>query len=412
MLFAALSDAHLCALAPALQAEFDGDGRAAAANAVLREELADRKMRDRAFYPLSPLVRPGSASPAALPASTVSDLLRRLRAHDPLGLQAAVFAIGDTTDPARGRAAADALTAQAAALTTPDDPPVLPLLLAICPLARSVLPRLSAYLRAGGAEDGAAIRLAYRDAAAVHEDAPPLLLDLLGAHLEHPWQTLRLVGAVMGRPTDGFLAASELGRFGAAVLDEVDRRIHVVRAFDPAQGPAAGEQAAAAASQAVLALAELDRCVDIALAGPWAKRITAQRRTLARGVEGRLRQADAALARALPTQGGGLGARRPKLDAPFDAEAGRRALALIALATGVRHAADYGGFAVARGKAVEALDRRLAAYADDLVEVLHEAPDEGAVQEARARTTFVAEALGRLRDARAADVMRRRAAAA
>ena len=131
-------------------------------------------------------------------------------------------------------------------------------------------------------------------------------------------------------------------------------------------------------------------------------------------METRLKQADGALARALPVVSGGLSGRlrgSPRLDVAIDPLARERAAAHLAFVAGVRTAADYGGFAVTRTKAIEALDQRMSLYADDLVRVLHEGEASEAA-EARARLAFLADGLGLVRDPKAAEVIRRRVAAA
>jgi hypothetical protein len=198
------------------------------------------------------------------------------------------------------------------------------------------------------------------------------------------------------------------------VLDEVDARIQDVRAFEPSGGAGAGQAAATAVCTAAGALSEFDRSIELGPSGPWSKRIAAQRRNLARGVESRLKQADGMLAKALPvvisrTPGRLRGG--PRLDVPMEPLAMARAEALLAFAEGVRPAAEYGGFATVRAAVIEKLDQRLAVYTDDLVAAAHGGePAEAA--EARARLPFLADCLGRVRDAKAAAVVRRRAAAA
>lgn len=392
-----------------------GSARAVAVRSALQRELNDRRDRDRVFAPLAPLAAPSAQGPASIPPRLYAGFWRRLARQAPDAVGATRLALGDTLDPQRGRDAADALTALAleiARSAEPGDDAVLPpRLLAICPLARRTLPRLVSFLRTASPEDASALRLAYRDAGAVHDDAPPLLLDILAAHLDQPWQVLRLVSAVMDRPSDTFLAASELGRFGESLLDEIDARTQQARSFDPDGGAAAGEAVGEAVCGAVLVLAEFDRCVRLSPGGVWSKRISAQRRTLSRAVEMRLRQADPALARALPAPPR-IGRKEPAGEAALDAQAARKARALLGFAASVRNGADGGGFAVARAKAAEAMDLRLSTAADDLVRRLHEAADARAVDALREALAFVAEALGALRDTRAAEVVRRRAAAA
>ena len=431
-LFAALSDLQIAELAPAMKTVGARTGVARAACELLQNEQADRRVRDLVFAPLAPVVRQGADDPLApLPPDALTLLWRALRRHEPEMAQTVVAAATDLTEPDEARRACDAAALACAAwLETaeggwaalrealdarrPDGAEALRSHLALAPLVRACTPRVRAWMRTASAQHASALKLAYRDAAALGDEAPPRLIDMLAAQLDQEWQVLRLISAVMDRPNDGFLAASELGRFGERMLDEVDDRVQSVRGFDPGGGIASGRAAAEAVCDAVMALSEFDRSVDLRPDGAWARRISAQRRNLSRGVETRLRQADGALAKALPVVGSGFAGRlrgAPRLDVPADPMAQNKAGALAAFAAGVRAGADYGGFAVARAKAIEALDTRLSLYADDLVRAAHEcAPPEA--DEARRRLGFVAECLGLIRDAKAADLIRRRAAAA
>lgn len=438
-LFALLADAHVAALAPALKATAGRTGVGRHAIDLLLNEQEDRRLRDIVFAPLVPLTRRragGTAPPLPLDAPAL--LWRTLRRAAGEAVDATLRAVSNLTEPDLARRACDALASQAGAhLRAPGEAgdeaapawtalrdaldarsdggaDALAAYLALTPLARACTPRLRNWIRTASPEHAAGLRLAYRDAGTFGEDAPPRLLEMLSAQLDHDWQMLRLLSAVMDRPRDSFLAVSELGRFAEAVLDDVDDRVQTVRAFDAAGGASAGKAAAAAVCAAVMALSEFDRSIDIRPDGPWAKRIAAQRRNLSRGVETRIKQADGALARALPVAGSGLGPVRrgaPRLDTPVDEMLTAKAAALVAFVAEVRSGADYGGFAGVRAKAVEALDQRLSNYADDLVQAAHEG-EGAAADEARSRLGFVAECLGRLRDSKAAEVVRRRAAAA
>jgi hypothetical protein len=90
------------------------------------------------------------------------------------------------------------------------DPEALALCLQLSTITRSCLPKLSEWVSRMSDERAAAARLAYRDACRISEDAGPLLLDILSAHLPDDWRIMRVISAVMDRPNDRYLASSEV----------------------------------------------------------------------------------------------------------------------------------------------------------------------------------------------------------
>jgi hypothetical protein len=93
-----------------------------------------------------------------------------------------------------------------------------------------------------------------------------------------------------------------------------------------------------------------------------------------------------------------------------------RATTLLVFLHEIRSSANTGGFASARAKAVEILEARLDSYVEDLLDHLRhdEAPKKDPVDSARARAFLevAAQLSGEARDEKAAQLVRRRAAAA
>jgi hypothetical protein len=262
----------------------------------------------------------------------------------------------------------------------------------------------------------AAARLAFRDATAVAEDAGPRLLESLYNHLEEPWAILRLVSAVMHRPGDSFVASSELASFGDRLLDDIDDRLAVVGAFNPEGGVEAGVLAGRAVRIAGLEIQEFDDSVDLSKEGPWGSRLTRQKRALATAVEGRLKSVEADVAAALPLQSGGFkhkGARgAPKVSSDPDWRLVNRARSVLTLMQEVRGSAERLGFGGLWGKVSEAVQARLDTYVQDLLDKLRDAEEGENLERIRVFLDVAAEFMGLASDDKAAQIVRRRVAAA
>jgi hypothetical protein len=283
--------------------------------------------------------------------------------------------------------------------------------LALAPVVRSVLPKLPVWVSTLSNEPAAAIRLAFKDATDVKEDSGPAFMELLYGHLDEPWQVLRLMSLVMDRPSDSYLAASELAPFGERLLNALDARIESIRRFDATRGLEAGVEASASVQFAVSVIGEFEQWLAVSREGPWGRRLNAQKRSLAAAAESRLREAEAAVNVLLPVRAARRGVRgEPNLADPVNAAAFGKAQALLAFVYETRGSANYAGFASARAKLIEAIDPRVDTYADDLLELLH--AGEGDLERVRAFIEVAAELLGLLREPRATEILRRRAAAA
>jgi hypothetical protein len=287
-------------------------------------------------------------------------------------------------------------------------------LLRLAPVLRALQPRLPGWVRSVTGETVAAIRLAFKDAIETDEDAGPLFWDAVMAMLDEPWRIIRLISAATDRPSDRYLAASELAPIGERILSDVDERLADLKHFDPAGGAAAGAKAATSVLVAVQVIDEFEQWLAMKKDGPWGMRIAAFKAALAVIMEARLRETEPAVAAALPTLGRGpVKAVRPapKLTEPPQPLLIARANAFLVLLDKGRTAANPGGFASARGKTVEALEKRLDQYCDDLLDLLHrkEVDDPERV---RAYLEVAAEFYHRVKGPEAAQIVRRRAAAA
>jgi len=405
-----------------------GDEAMARVQDMVGEEMLDRRVRAAVFSPLTPLCRPppDQMQRLAFPSAvlgltwaalkrTVPDLVAQAqRAFATLRMEEEPPEVFDDLcrRAAEGLAAGEAAFAPALEATPAPLRPRYTEVMALAPLARQAVRRLPHWVRTLSSEHAAGIRVAFGDAVAVGEDAGPPFMEILFGHLEQPFEVLRLISLVMDKPSDRYLAGSELASFGERLLKDIDRRIDDVRSFDPGCGLDGGVQLARSVQVATLTINEFETWLSINREGPWGSRLHAQMRALASAVEARLREVEPAVTMVMPLQPSRSKATRgrPRLTEAPDAYAVAKAYALLGFLYESRHSASYGGFAVVRSKVLEALDPRIDQYAEDLLEQMHEDP---ALEEpVRGRLELAADFLGLVRDPRAAEIVRRRAAAA
>eukprot|EP01030_Chromulinospumella_sphaerica_P022710 gene22710-22704_t len=238
---------------------------------------------------------------------------------------------------------------------------------------------------------------------------------MLASRLGEPGQILRIISAVMDRPSERYLASSELGPFGVMVMDDIDSHLAIVRGFDTSGGEAAGRAAGRAVHHASMAITELEEAVQMSKDGDWGKRLAGQKRGLALSVEGRLKEIEAAVGQALPVQAIRYSARlikaAPKLSADPDPKAVGHAMSLLAFAEEVRSSADTGGFGSTRARILEAVDKHIDPYVEDALEYLRSDEVEEPVR-VRAFLAIAADILTLSKDDKAAQIVRRRLAAA
>lgn len=431
-IFSSAPDSAITSLECALAGEVERGGAMASVHALVSAEAGGRRLRGLVFHPMVPLCKPTENAGPRFPPQILSRLWTALRASSPAGVRAAesLGPIEVEEDRIHANEVCDALCRFAAegvrtgrgpyeaakALldsAAPDGAETFAKFLDLAPLARHALAKMPEWMGRLTEERAVELRLAYNDAVDVAEDAGPRLLDILGAHMAEPWKVLHLICAVMDRPTDRFAASSEIARFGEAIMDDIDRRLNWFRAFEADGGRATGVAAAETLRIASMEIAEFETSLDLSRDGVWGARIGKQKQSLAQLAETRLAKIDKALDAALPVQlvkfGKGLRGF-PNLNDDPQALALLRAECLLSFFEQSRAAANQAGYGSARTKTGERLDSRLEQYVEDLLEMLR-ADEVKHYDRVRAYLDAAATLIGVARGEKAAQIVRRRAAA-
>jgi len=284
----------------------------------------------------------------------------------------------------------------------------------IAPVVRGALARLPDWVAQPGEETGAAARLAYKDAVAIAEDAGPRFFEMIAGQLTPPWMVLRIISAIMDKPTERYLADSELGGFPERVMRDIDESLKAIGKLDLDGGPAAGRAAARLVELITQQTFELEVCIELTREHGWGHRIVGQKKALAGAVESRLRELEKLVAAALPTLSSGFSRPRrsgPKLDAAPDPKAVGRAMTVLTFAHDVRLCANYGGFSATYTKTAEHLGGTVDRYISDVLDDVRNG-DVVEVAIARAFLMIAADVVAKVRDDKAADLVRRRATTA
>ena len=422
-------------------AETGGDTVLASVRVLVEAEASDRMLRNTIFQPVAPLfVGDGSDTHSLVfPARALACVWRGLKVSAEPQLAAAVDATAaankalakEQRPPDVGRAYDMVVAAAADGLRTselrefrtaaelcdharPGGAAALAACLDISPVVRRTLPRLAEWVSHAGEETGAAARLAYKDAVAIAEDSGPRFFEMLAGQLTPHWMVLRIISSVMDKPTERYLADSELGGFSERVMAEIDEALKAIAKLDVDGGPEAGRVAGRQVELITRQTFELEECIELTRDHGWGHRIVGQKKALASVVEGRLRDAEKHVAAALPMESTGFGrARRsgPRLDTPPDPKMVGRAITLLTFVHEIRHCANYGGFSASHSKAAEALWAAVDRYTEDVLADVRngDAPD---LVIAHAHLLGAADMAGLLRDDKAAELVRRRAATA
>lgn len=424
-------DSAIRSLLAALGSERGLDPGLSRVRNLVEAEADDRRARNLVFAPIAPLcVPPGPFRALVFPPRTLGLLWKALKT-------AAPGATGDAKDLADDWRASvdsperfDALCARAAfglrngeaafapaiaAADTGAGRDALAACLDLAAVTRSAITQLPEWLGRMTGEKVAKLRLAYRDAASVSADAGPRFFEMLAAQLSEPWLILRVISAVMDRPNETYVSGSELSGFGDRVLADIDREIAEIGAFAPASGRAAAHAAAVAVHNAAVEITEFEQSIGLLPDGPWGKRLAGQKKTMAAIIESHLVATEDAVDHALPMQPKRMGPRAtrniPRLTHEPEPARVEIAAALLTFLNEVRPSAAAGGFAAARARLAEGLQYRLDTYVEDLLEDIR-AGDGHDVSRARAFLDIAAEFCGLVQDEQAAQIVRRRAAAA
>ncbi len=280
-------------------------------------------------------------------------------------------------------------------------------------VVRRAATRLPDWLASIGDETTASARLAYKDAVAIAEDAGPRFFEMLAAQMGQPWMVLRVISEVMDKPTERYLADSEMACFGERVMEEIDEALKAIAGLPLDGGPPAGRAAGKLAELITLQTAELETCVELNREHGWGHRIAKQKKTLASVVEGRLRDAEKYAIAALPTHQAKINRVRrtiPRMTLPPDPVQVARATTLLTFVQEIRASANYGGFAAARAKVLEKLTDYFDHYVEEAVDLLKAGEAEALI--AQAFLEVAADFARLVQGDQAADLVRRRAASA
>jgi hypothetical protein len=425
------------AIVGGLQQALAGASEASALGSVRRlveTEAAERILRNRILGPIVPLCVGDRAGPRALsfPWRVLPLLWDGLRQAEGGAIESVRDLLSEDGPPQVLAEACDKLTEAAARLyregelepfraaaaaclaARPEAAEELAGCLDLAPIVRRATERMHEWLTYSNSETAAAARLAFKDAVQVDDDAGPRFFRILATHLPQPWMILRIISAVMDKPTERYLADSELASFGEQVLDDVDRLLNRVAALDPDAGPEAAREAAGLVELAVQQVREIEDNIDLQREYGWGLRLHKQRAELAGVAERRFTAAEKAAVDALPMQK--LRAHRasrpaPCLDTPPEPRAARRATTLLTFADAVQVTAAYGGFTSARARFVESLGGYLDNYVEEVIDRvrLNEVPD----REVAAGFLDLAAGFDELlRGPKAGELVRRRASAA
>ena len=405
-----------------------GDAALASVREIVGLEANDRHLRNAVLGPLAPMFVGDGADPLRLtfPIRTAGLLWRGLKALAPAFVRNAEVALySDQTDSgaaeqfdrllrlaAKGvradearefrqarQACEDARTGGAAALLA---------CLEMAPVVRGVSHRLGGWVTHQTPQSTVAARLAYKDAVALAPEGGACFFQMIAAQLANPYTVLRIISSIMEKPTERYLADSELGVFGELVLREVEAALTEAAALDAEDGADAAVAAARHVNRVTSAAGELETYVTLSRDQAWGKRLLMHRNHLSAMVEARCQEAERLFDHALP----GKRSRRDavRLGRP-DETAVDRCRTLLTFISELRTSANYGGFAATRSRLLDALGHELDLCVEDLLEAVKAAEPPGA-PDAQAFLAIAADFSALVRDEKAAELVRRRAAAA
>ena len=398
---------------------------------LVEAEIADRALRDAIFEPVVPLFNAANREPRRLtfPPRALTLMWQALREVEAPAVEAARSA-REARDPnhsliskydtlvavaANGLRGTGGPGFQAAAdlcdQARPGGARLLVGCLDIAPVVRRCAERLPVWIAHPGGDTAAAARLAYNDAVEVADDAGPRFFAMVAARLAHPWMVLRVISAVMDRPTERYMADSELADFAEVVMDEIDDVLAIVDDLDLTGGAEAGAKAAVQAGLVVQKIHEIETAIDLQRENGWGNRVHKQRLSLASVIEGRLRDAEKAVTEALPmhtVKAGRVSRTVPRLTSLPDPADVQKARTLLALCDELRSAANYGGFASVRGKVIETLTEYLGQYVEQVLDLIRQNEVEDPAC-AAAVLEICAEFSERVAGEKAGELVRRRA---
>lgn len=415
-------------------AETTDDSALGGVKRLVEVEVSERNLRNTILQPIAPMCIGAGDDPHRLtfPSWVLRMLWRGLCAVDHEELIAKVRNAPALDTPAHLVAlAADRLTALAAASLRAREQAdfravaqlcdegrtggadLLAACLDIAPTVRRATQKLPEWLAHSGGDTAAGARLAYRDAVTADEDAGARFFEMLSAQMAYPWMVLRVISAVMDKPTERYLADSEMAGFGEGLLTDIDASLAQISGLDADAGPLAARSVAKLAELVIQQIMEIETSVDLQREHGWGQRVHKQRAGLASVVEGRLREAEKAAMEALPMQAARNPRIRrpaPRLDMPPDPRCVGRARTLLSFSDELRSTANYGGFSSARNKMVEKLSEYIDQYVHEVLDTIR----AGEVEDIGIAAAYLEEAAALdelIRGTKAGELVRRRAQA-
>jgi len=356
-------------------------------------EVADRNLRNAILQPVAPMFVGGGDDERRLtfPSRALALIWRALKATEGATVEKLRTAHDDLLPAQKVVEAQDLLLAAAAAALREradddfrtaaelcdqgreDGADLLTGCLDIGWVVRKAIQRLPEWIAHAGSDTTASSRLSYKDAVAVAEDAGPLFFHMLAAQMAQPWMVLRVVSAVMDKPTERYLRDSELAGFGENLLADIDASLATIVALKAEDGAAAGRSAARLAELVVQQIMEIETCVELPRDQGWGQRVVKQRASLASAVEGRLREAEKAGIDALPMyapRNQRVRHQVPRLTEPPEERLVVRAMTLLSFSDELHSTANYGGFSTTRNKLIEKLGEYIDHYVDSVIDLL------------------------------------------
>ena len=415
-------------------ADASGDTALASVRRLVEGEVRDRQLRNIVLLPIAPMCVGDGRDPLRLtfPARVLGLIWRGLKIQAPAIVRNAELALYDYRPGETSTEQFDRLVKMAAKAirggeqrefrsvaeicneARPDGAATLLACLDLAGVVRGVVHRLPEWTAQTTGDATIGARLAYKDAGAISDDAGPRFFQMLAAQLQSPWMILRIISAVMEKPTERYLAETELGMFGESVLRDIEDALAAVATLDLDGGPPAAIAAARLVDEVTMQANDLETYVTLSRDHGWGAALVKHRKSLAAIVEGRFREAEKQFDLALPCGNSKIKRHRrsaPKLDGAPDPEAVRRCETLLVFAAEVRFSSNYGGFAAARSKLLEGLGEQLDQYVEEVLE-LRKTGEPLSQTNARSFLAIAADFSRLVRDDKAADLVRRRTAVA
>ena len=284
----------------------DDDSALAGVRKLVETEVADRRLRNAILLPVAPLFAGDGRAPDKInfPIRALPMLWRALKDEAPLEISQAARLLVDFRPSESSPEPFDALVARLAEgmrareapayvaacqvldMARPDGTEALLACFDLAPIVRDATLNLPDWIARTTGESAAAARVHYKDSVAIADDAGPRFFEMLSAQMAEPWSIRRIVSAVMDRPTERYLASSELAVFAVRVMDEIDANLTHVSKFDLNGGPAVGQRAGEVVALITEQIAEIENAVDLGREGGWGGRVQKQKKALAGVVEG------------------------------------------------------------------------------------------------------------------------------